>query len=180
MDDGGAARLDWSYLQIGQHTMPRIRRSLLLALGLTAATCTSAHDTLPAEWCLAPNTSPTSVGGFRFTPAQLAAYREAHEEESGVIDGTQCNTLKTCGIVDDWYWADRMAHDYCDGGLDTALPRGAPLAQAPMPFIHLPTDFNLRGHHTEYRFSDGDLVGVCVACPVILREVDAEASKRTR
>lgn len=160
--------------------MPRIRRSLLLALGLTAATCTSAHDNLPAEWCLAPDTSPVAASGFRFTQAQLVAYREAHEEESATIDGTQCNTLKTCGIVDDWYWADRMAHDYCDGGLETALPRGKAKTHPPMPFIHLPTDFNLRSHHTEYRFSDGDLVGVCVACPVTPRPVDPDTAIRTR
>jgi hypothetical protein len=162
--------------------MSRIRYSLPIALGLfvanAVANAVSAHDTLPSTWCVAPNTRPVATAQFVFTPAQLAAYRDAHDEESGSVDGTQCDMLKTCGIVDDWFWANRMAHDYCDGGLDAGAARsGLVSKQPPMPFVSSPADYNARDHHALYRFSDGNLVGLCVACPTVAQPVEDLPSK---
>jgi len=142
--------------------MLRTTRTLLLTLGLCAGTSVSAHDTLPADWCLVSGTGPAIVANFRFSPMQLRDYRLRNEPT------LNCGN-RSCGIVDDWFWATRMAQDHCDGGLEGAVPATlssrTSSTQTPVPFVSSPTDYGLiRDHHTAYSFSDGDLVGMCVIC----------------
>jgi hypothetical protein len=125
---------------------------LALALGWSPA---FAHETLPAGWCPV-STQPVIVGEFSFTSAQLAEYRTAH---SGVIGSTAGCTPKTCGIVDEWFWAQEMSASYCGGvGLRSSTPEDA------VAFVEGPTSFNHRYHHAQYRFDQGPLTGQCVVC----------------
>lgn len=132
-----------------------------------------AHDTLSTQWCKDPNVVPVITKHFSFTPEMMLAYRMQHLEDDTVL-GSTCQTPKSCGIVDDWFWANQMAHEYCGGSLQKKGTLLTTESQTAMPFIIAPGDFNLSGdennngiadHHDEYRFKDGNLTGMCVACP---------------
>lgn len=154
-----------------------LRNSSFLALGLgLLAPLALAHDTLPARWCADPNANPIVTNSFNFTPDMLMAYREAHLADDSVLGGT-CAPLKSCGIVDDWFWANQMAHEYCGGSLQQRNSSALTTqSHSVMPLVSAPGNFNLTGdedhngiadHHDRYRFSDGNLIGVCVACPPV-------------
>lgn len=148
-----------------------MRRSFLPALALCAslAFSVSAHDTLPTAWCPV-DTQAVIVSTFSFAPTELAAYRTRQLAAGADVLGSDCGALKTCGIIDEWYWANQLAHDTCSGGV---LQRGGTLpSDAPMPFVSAPANFNLqtdtdgnriKDHHDLYRFKDG-LQGTCVVC----------------
>lgn len=143
-----------------RHCLPR-----LLGLSLLFATCAHAHDPLAKSknWCLDPNASPQIVSTFSITPAALAQYRTEHAPLLGQEASGYCVPEKTCGIVDEWYWANQAAHDQCSALGDKSMQ--SPSQQA-MPFVQGPADFNPDNgsHHDLYRFKDGDLRGVCVVC----------------
>lgn len=149
-----------------------LRRGALLAALLSVSPMLSAHDTLPAQWCADPNTVPVVVAQFDFPPEMLQAYREANPILNGLEEGGVCNDLKSCGIVDDWFWADQLSHEYCAGiGVQkqrtaTAQTSPAPTSPAalPMPIVNTPDAFNARDHHSLYSFRKGHLVGACVVC----------------
>lgn len=127
---------------------------LVLALGCSPAI---AHETLPADWCPV-GTHPVTISEFRFTPDELMAYQAAHAEALAG-NGSSCGDPKTCGIVDQWFWAEDMAAGYCGGaGLRGTLPEEAIL------FVESPESFNHKHHHDLYRFDEGPLIGQCVVC----------------
>jgi hypothetical protein len=139
--------------------------ALPLSFGLLAAAPAMAHDTLPLQWCPIGSTVAT-VAQFELTPQALADYRALHLNDGQVL-GSECNDLKTCGIVDDWFWANEAANAACTGH----QLRTSQSLQA-MPFVSDPATFNLDGdsdrngikdHHDQYRFRQG-LKGVCVVC----------------
>jgi hypothetical protein len=140
----------------------RIAAALCLSLGLSVAVPTAAHDTLPANWCPA-GTFPTVVSHFELATATLIDYREQRLHD-GTVLGSECNDPKSCGIVDDWHWANQAAVESC--GIDQlrkSQPAQSPAEQA-MPFVLYPESFNDdANHHDLYRFKSG-LKGVCVVC----------------
>lgn len=141
-----------------------IRRTLayFCGLGFAAATSVAAHDTLPTQWCQAPNTTPTIVAQFDFAPAQLVSYRERNPVLKKPPRGVVCVDERSCGIIDDWYWADQLSHETCSG------PQGGVQAKTQtlvaMPFVQTPESFNANDHHERYSFQSGHLQGVCVVC----------------
>ncbi len=167
---------------------PRRFRLSGLALSLLLATPVFAHDAMPANWCLAPDTSPVIVATFDFTPTTLASYRAGRLAQGASNEDPDCDRSgsRSCGIVDDWHWANEMSLAFC------GEQGGQPLASAPLrvsghdaaaagsaapavsalaapsplavPFVSSPAIFNVSDHHRLYRFSTGDLVGVCVVC----------------
>ncbi len=133
----------------------RLRLSLF-GVGLLLAAPAFAHETLPRNWCLDPNTVPRVVLNFNFTETDLAVYRRDHP-----LPGTDaCRTDSSCGIVDDWFWANEMSQTFCSGA---ALRTSLPHASEGVPFVNLPAAFNTSEHHRLYNFRDG-LKGACVVC----------------
>lgn len=147
----------------------RIRPSWL-GLYLLFAAPAFAHDTLPAEWCLDPNTVPVVVAHFDLAPETLLLYRERNPILKDPPPEIECTDLRSCGIVDDWFWANQMAEQFCiDSQIESApepasLRKQEPRSAKPMPFVHAPLSFNARDHHGEYSFRSGYLSGVCVVC----------------
>ena len=151
-----------------RHTLP-----CLLGLSLLFATCAQAHDPLAKNknWCLDPNTSPKIVSSFSLSPLALAQYRSEHAPLLGESGASYCVPEKTCGIVDEWYWANQAAHDQCSAlGVKSTDASG----QQPVPFVQSPADFDPDNgsHHDLYRFKDDNLQGVCVVC--VDNRVEAE------
>lgn len=139
--------------------------ALPLLLCLLAAPTASAHDTVPTKWCPV-GTTPVITGQFSFSERQLIEYRDRRLGDGKVL-GSECKTVKTCGIIDEWYWANQMAHEYA---LGSALK--ATVSDSPMPMVRSPETFNLmtdedgnglQDHHDQYRFSQG-LVGDYIVC----------------
>ena len=87
--------------------------AIALSLGLLASSSAIAHDTLPTKWC-PTGTTVVTVGTFDLTPSTLVDYRTQRLSDGQVL-GSECNDLKTCGIVDDWFWANEAAHEACTG-----------------------------------------------------------------
>lgn len=101
-----------------------------------------------------------TVGHFAFTEDQLIAYR-ARRIANGTAPVVICPTAKTCGIIDEWYWANEMAHDPAVGSMLRATTSSGstrlPLVRWPASFL-LDTDLNRNGiadHHDQYRFREG-------------------------
>ncbi|UHQ22515.1 hypothetical protein LVB77_17945 [Lysobacter sp. 5GHs7-4] len=137
----------------------------LLGLSLLFAHSAHAHDPLAKNkaWCADPTTSPKIVSTFSIAPVALSQYRAEHAPLLGQSAEGYCVPEKTCGIVDEWFWANEAAHDQCSAlGVKSATGSG----QTPMPFVDHPADFNPdnASHHDLYRFKDGNLSGVCVVC----------------
>lgn len=116
-----------------------------------------AHDTIPADWCPLGST-PVLLSEFALSPDQLRQYRRAHEKER--YEG--CLTQKTCGIIDEWFWASEAAGAHCSAlGLRSIKPEDA------VPFVDAPKSFNVADHHALYRFDNGTLRGQCVVCRAV-------------
>lgn len=120
--------------------------SLILATGSAVA-----HETIPSTWCPTGST-PVILSSFSFRPEQLQAYRAEQER--------LCSQERTCGIIDDWFWANEMSTSYCGtSGLQrTQAPEEA------IPFVSSPRSFNSVEHHEAYSFTQGSLEGQCVVC----------------
>lgn len=152
---------------------------LPFSLCLLAAAPAFAHDTLPANWCPA-GTTPQIVSTFTLSTPALIAYRAEHLEDGAVL-GTTCSDPKSCGIVDEWFWANQAATETC-GGHNAEVRGGTsvmamPLIQSPDAF-NLDTDTNHDGipdHHELYRFKSG-LHGVCVVCTPPAKPVSNDPS----
>jgi len=138
---------------------------LPFSLCLLAAAPAFAHDTRPANWCPA-GYQQQAVSTFDLSTSTLITYRAAHDSDDMVL-GSTCNTPKSCGIVDEWFWANQAATETC---MSEQL-RGGHGAIA-VPRILSPDTFNhdqdadgdgISDHHRDYRFKDG-LKGVCVVC----------------
>ena len=158
---------------------------LSLLLCLLAASTASAHDTVPKAWC-PTGTQPVVVRQFSFSERQLVEYRNQRLSDASVL-GSTCSTLKTCGIIDEWYWANQMAHEYALGSL--LRTTNASLSESPMPVVKSPLTFNLNvdlkpvngilDHHDQYRFSQG-LAGDVVACRAIATPLPSDTQVRMR
>jgi hypothetical protein len=155
--------------------------ALPFAFCLLVAATASAHDTLPTKWCPS-GTQPVVTGHFTFTEQQLIDYRASRLGDGAVL-GSACYSLKTCGIIDEWYWANQMAHEYAMGG---ALR--ASVSQSPMPIVKSPTSFNLNtdkngngiaDHHDLYRFWQG-LSGDVVVCRATATPLPPDTQVRMR
>ncbi|MBN8212814.1 MAG: hypothetical protein J0M09_07820 [Xanthomonadales bacterium] len=140
-----------------------IRRFRLswFGLGLLFATPVFAHDTLPSNWCLDPNTVPTVVAHFDFSPETLTAYRKRNPVLKHPPVDLPCNDERSCGIVDDWFWSDQLSQEFC---ATAALRSSTRQASQSMPLVHQPEAFNAREHHKLYDFRSGHLKGACVIC----------------
>lgn len=157
---------------------------LSLLLCLLAASTASAHDTVPATWC-PTGTQPVVLRQFSFSERQLIEYRRQRLSDASVL-GSTCGTQKTCGIIDEWYWANQMAHEYALGLLRSATTA---LSESPMPIVKSPSTFNLNvdlkpvngilDHHDQYRFSQG-LAGDVVACRALATPLPSGTQVRTR
>jgi hypothetical protein len=132
-----------------------------LAIGLLLATPAFAHDALPNTWCLNPNTTPAIVKHFDFAPETLSNYRKRNPVLTNPPEGVTCSDERSCGIVDDWFWANQMSQEFC---AVSSQQRTASPASTPMPFVRLPESYNARDHHERYNFGSGRLIGVCVVC----------------
>ena len=128
----------------------------VLGLGMCLAPAlAAAHETIPQDWC-PKGTRVVIIDSFSFSPAELAAYREV---ESARRDDQCTQGAKTCGIVDDWFWAREMSSGFCAGlGL-----RRWPVEDA-VAFVERPASFLASDHHQRYRFDEGPLSGQCVVC----------------
>jgi hypothetical protein len=135
-----------------------------LVLGLLLAAPAFAHDTLPRAWCIDPNTTPIVVARFDIAPESLQRYREENPILQDPPPDQQCTDLRSCGIVDDWFWANQRAQEICAGSQPVAQRSLTSRTSPPMPFVHAPSAFNARNHHDAYRFGSGHLVGSCVIC----------------
>ncbi|MFC5570090.1 hypothetical protein ACFPN1_08475 [Lysobacter yangpyeongensis] len=127
----------------------------LLAGGLALVSTVHAHDTRPANFCPVGGTEMV-VSQFVLTPQQLQQYRDAHIA-IGETSPMECPD-KSCGIVDDWYWASAMAMEQCAPMEKSLLAQGTPAPQ-----VQWPSYFYSADHHQLYRFKAG-LSGVCVVC----------------
>jgi hypothetical protein len=137
-----------------------MRNSLLLGLCicLLISPLVQAHDEPVPVKCLAPDTVPVLISSFAFSPTDLTNYRAG---------GAACaSKFVTCGGVDEYLHASRMAQDYC-----AALTPNAPDRDKAQPIVTSPSIFNdqedshidgILKHH-EYRFSSG-LSGSCYVC----------------
>lgn len=126
--------------------------TVLATLGLASPAL--AHETIPADWCPVGST-PVILSEFTLTPDQLRQYRRTHEKQQ--YDG--CLEQKTCGIIDEWFWANEAAGATCSAlGLRALKPEDA------IPFVGAPKSFNAVDHHAIYDFDDGNLRGQCVVC----------------
>ena len=137
-----------------------------LGLLLLFTPCTQAHDNLPANWCMDPNTVPVVTANFNFAPEALENYRRANPGLE--VPEENCDPVinRSCGIVDEWHYANEMSMAFCGGGGggESSMVKSAIESDHPAPFVSSPTDFNARDHHDAYRFRDGNLVGSCVIC----------------
>lgn len=160
---------------------------LPLLLSLLATSTALAHDTLPKQWCQA-GTQLVIVGQFSFSERQLREYRASHLADTAVL-GSTCSTVKTCGIIDEWYWANQMAHEYAlDSGGGHAL-RSGDLSMQRMPIVRSPKSFSLNtdvdpsngilDHHDRYRFSQG-LIGDYAICRPITTVRGETTGKQSR
>jgi hypothetical protein len=145
--------------------IPALHRVRLsgLVLGLVLATPVFAHDTVPKA-CLDPSTVPIVVKRFDFSPEVLANYRRQNPILRNPPADITCDGERSCGIVDDWHWANQLSQEFC--GLGTQQARSlTPSSATPMPFVNSPVVFNSeREHHSGYSFRIGHLVGACVVC----------------
>jgi hypothetical protein len=116
------------------------------------------------EWCANPNTVPIVVAYFDIAPTSLALYREQNPILKDPPPGLSCFDMISCGIVDDWFWANQMAYQFCSQSQSAAQLASTPQTSTPMPIVQAPLAFNAREHHQAYRFSSGHLVGACVVC----------------
>lgn len=139
--------------------------ALPLSLCLLAAAPAFAHDTRPANWCPAGYQQQV-VASFDLSTSALIAYRAEHADDDMVL-GSTCNTPKSCGIVDEWFWANQAATESCIG---QQVRSGSGLVA--VPHVVSPDAFNhdedangdgISDHHRDYRFKAG-LQGVCVVC----------------
>ena len=131
--------------------MSRSTPAVLLLPLLLATGSALAHETIPSSWC-PTGTTPVILGTFSFRPEQLQAYREEQER--------LCAQNRTCGIIDDWFWANDISTTYCGTS-------GLQRSQAPeeaIPFVSSPRSFNALDHHDAYSFEQGSLDGQCVVC----------------
>lgn len=149
--------------------------ALSLSACLLMASPAMAHDTFPARWCPVGSTV-NIVKHFDLTPQALADYRTLHLDDDDVL-GSNCGEEKTCGIVDDWFWANEAAIESCNvnplrSTTPTTTSPSPPTSASAMPFVSFPETFNLDGdadhngikdHHDLYSFRSG-LRGVCVVC----------------
>lgn len=144
-----------------------------LLVGSMLAAPAFAHDTLPAKWCLDPNTAPVALFEFDIAPIELASYRRSNPILKNPPEDVQCGDERSCGIVDDWFWADQMSREICAAQQEAPqMPeadgraRAAQTPQGPqaMPFVRSPVEFNATEHHKRYRFNSGHLHGACVVC----------------
>ena len=140
----------------------RIATALCLSLLLPIASPAAAHDTLPARWCPA-GTDPIVVGHFELAAVTLIQYRELRLQD-GTVLGSTCNDPKSCGIVDDWHWANQAAVETCRIDQTVKSQPGQSPSEQAMPFVTSPESFNdAANHHDLYRFKAG-LKGVCIVC----------------
>lgn len=139
-------------------------------LGLPA----QAHEDIAPNWCgTDPGNEPVILASFGFSEKALGGFRTQIIQEAttqGVCPktllGVSVPPVKndSCGIVDEWHYASRMAARYC-----RSLTPDVPEEDVALPFVNGPTDFNnSASHHELYRFSDGTLTGVCVVCSTSL------------
>jgi hypothetical protein len=159
--------------------------TLSLLLCLLAASTASAHDTVPSTWC-PTGSQPVVLRQLSFSERQLIEYRRQRLRDASVL-GSTCSTAKTCGIIDEWYWANQMAHEYALGQLRTSS--GASLSESPMPVVKSPSTFKLNtdtkprngilDHHDQYRFSQG-LAGDVVVCRATATPPPSGSKDRTR
>jgi hypothetical protein len=142
---------------------------LPLCLGFALLPAADAHDGQPHGWCEDPNAQPLILAQFTFGQnalqnfrqsiiAQAAADKVCPEDLWG--NAIPAHPGDSCGVVDEWHYANLMAFRYCTG-----LTPNQPQDEQAMPFVNTPGDFNnTQNHHAEYRFSDGKLSGACVVC----------------
>lgn len=134
-----------------------------LGLLLLFAPCVHAHDNLPANWCLDPSTAPVASTRFSFTPEMLERYQRANPELRVPAEDCDTSANRSCGIVDEWHYANEMAMAFCAGS-ENSVSRSAASFQGPLVVVSSPEDFNTREHHDLYRFRDGNLIGTCIVC----------------
>jgi len=173
--------------------LPRGASAAALFLAcLTAGGPAGAHPLAIAEARCPTGYRWAVVGHFAFSQDQLIAYR-ALRLASGAPGGVTCPTAKTCGIIDDWFWANELAHEAPLAPMRSAAAASStgaavlPVVRGPDSFL-LNTDLNRNGiadHHDQYRFHMG-LFGDYMGCrasttaPVVkgLRTSPARAARR--
>ncbi len=124
-------------------------RIMLLATAVAGCLSTPlsacADETIPADWCMDPKSSPKVIKSFDFDEKQLAELYD----RCGVVDDHH----------DDWHAARLASQFYCDTLVAKDL-RGKMLV---VPVVTGPNSFNDEAHHSIYRMDQG-LTGACVVC----------------
>jgi hypothetical protein len=126
------------------------RLALVLTAAATIAGASHAHETRPRGWCSDPDSRPQVIATFSYNSLQLHRLAAAY----GTPDHCPFETCASCGGVDEWHPAARIAQDYCQ-----AISGKPDKTQA----IILTPGFNSQTHHDDYKFADG-LTGQCVVC----------------
>lgn len=135
-------------------TAPLVLASSLAAALTLIGPPAAAHEIIPADWCPTGQT-PVILSEFALSADHLRQYRTVHAKDRY----DSCLQQKTCGIIDEWFWAREAAGTHCSGlGLRSAVPQDA------IPFVNAPKSFNDNRHHAAYGFNEGTLRGHCVAC----------------
>lgn len=132
---------------------------LALLVAATLPTTVHAHETMPANWCSAPNQTPVIVSTFSFSPEHLQTMATQTEQQLGP-EGLIAEGLAErmpdgrCGIVDRWNMATYIAQTYCPA-----------TSGHPDAIIHItgPQSYVGSLHHATYRYTEG-LEGACVVC----------------
>lgn len=152
----------------------RHRYLSVVGLGLLIATTGHAHQpqAVPTQ-CLATNAGNARVSTYRISPSALRfkamklGYQDAGSQPAGPATGGIAGRLgaapckiDSCGIVDDWVMAERIARQFCASMAPTLK------AGEVSTLVSAPRDFLATNHHQTYRFDDGDLVFGCYACPI--------------
>lgn len=143
---------------------------------LLATASADAHDTRPRTSCPA-GTQVAVVGHFDFSEQQLIDYYLSQSGMAKQVLGSTCFNALTCGIIDEWYWANQLAHESALETLSTRQLRTTALSNTPTPIVRYPETFNLTSdtnpkngiidHHDQYRFAQG-LSGDYLGCRAVI------------
>jgi hypothetical protein len=145
----------------------------VFCLGMLIAAAGQAHEpqAVPSQ-CLSANAGTATAATYRLTPSALRframklGYQgpgtlpsgPATDIGTGRVGAVPCK-IDSCGIVDDWVMAERIARQVCASVAPTLA------AGQVSTLVSAPRDFLSADHHKTYRFDDGDLVFGCYACP---------------
>lgn len=129
--------------------------TLALLAGLALAPLASAHESIPADWCVQQGMKPLVIEKFDFDGRRL-------REETD-----KCGIIEAIKKADEWTYATGTMALYCAASAETVKePLASLIADSkdpPVPYITGPDLYLSKAHHEQYRIADG-ISGACVVC----------------